>query len=130
MRAGAQAGLPALPKCKSDSLPPLACLDGESFASAFGVGTAQPRTAAIHQWPYSTYTAVRAILPVAVARAADCSCLGWQGRQASLADRRPISPNCGTGRADSTGCPHTMAYAIRTARYRYIASVGAPPPAD
>ena len=46
----------------------------------------------------------------------------------SLADRRPISPNCGTGRADSTGCPHTMAYAIRTARYRYIASVGAPPP--
>ena len=59
VRAGAQAGLPALPKCKRDSLPPLACLDGESFASAFGVGTAQPRTAAIHQWPYSTYTAVR-----------------------------------------------------------------------
>ena len=46
------------------------------------------------------------------------------GRLGSLADHRQVIPGCGTGRPDSTGCNHTMAYAIRTARYRYIASVG------
>ena len=48
------AGLPTVPKCKGDPAADVHCLHGTSYASAFGVGTAQPRAAALHQWPYST----------------------------------------------------------------------------
>ena len=48
------AGLPPVPKCNGDPEPSVHCLMGTSYASAFGVGTEQPRSAVVHQWPYST----------------------------------------------------------------------------
>ena len=49
------AQLPPVPKCTTDAEPSVHCLQGTSYASAFGVGSAAPRTAVTHQWPYSTY---------------------------------------------------------------------------
>ena len=49
------ARLPPVPKCTSDAEPSVHCLQGTSYASAFGVGSAVPRSAVTHQWPYSTY---------------------------------------------------------------------------
>ena len=88
------AGLPAVPKCKGDPAANVHCLHGTSYASAFGVGTAQPRAAALHQWPYSVY---KADSPTADP---------WRG---------PSNPNCAQGLngtvLPATECPHTMACA-------------------
>ena len=49
------AGLPPVPTCKGNPEPSVHCLHGTSYASAFGVGSAQPRSFITHQWPYSMY---------------------------------------------------------------------------
>ena len=45
------AGLPSLPACVGDPGPEVDCVEGVSYASAFGVGAAAAREFAIHQWP-------------------------------------------------------------------------------
>ena len=46
------AGLPTVPSCNGmDPEPSTHCLHGQSYASAFGVGSAPKRDFAIMQWP-------------------------------------------------------------------------------
>lgn len=113
------AKLPPVPKCDGDPEPSVHCLQGTSYASVFGTGTAPPRTAVTHQWPYSTYLGdAKGLLSNStpgvpgVKFNANCSTLaGIQWKTQAQADEALES------------CPKTMAYAIRTARYRYIANV-------
>ena len=113
------AKLPPVPKCVGDPEANVHCLQGTSYASAFGVGTAAPRTAVTHQWPYSTYLG---------------DAKGLLSNSTPGVPGVKFNPNCSTlagiqwktqAEADAAlaTCPKTMAYAIRTDRYRYIANV-------
>ena len=126
------AGLPSLPQCARDQGPEDGhCLEGISYASAFGVGTGVPRDSAVHQWPYGTY----------LADACQAGTSGSSGRQIPCAvgvGGMPANANCSTlgGNGGIKGphtaaeaaarlkhCPRTMAYAIRTSSWRYVVSV-------
>jgi len=60
------AGLPSLPACVGDPGPEVDCVEGVSYASAFGVGAAAAREFAIHQWPCEQETCFSSALIVNV----------------------------------------------------------------
>ena len=48
------AGIAPVPPCKGDQSPSVHCLQGTSYASEFGVGSAPAKLEVVHQWPYGT----------------------------------------------------------------------------
>jgi hypothetical protein len=123
------ASIPTLPPCKGDQLPSVNCVQGLSYASAFGVGAEPPRTEVIHQWPYSIY----------LADACESGTGGSSGnKQQKCASGVPPythpNNNCSTLAGNGlggpatpaqaqqrlVGCARTMAYAVRDSRWRYI----------
>ena len=126
------AGIAPLPSCKGDQPPSVNCVQGLSYASAFGVGNATPRTEVIHQWPYSIY----------LADACEHGTGGSSGNKhqqctTGVPPYKHPNKNCSTlagngllgpktvaeARQRLVNCPKTMAYAIRDARWRYIANM-------
>ena len=83
------------------------------YASAFGVGSATPRSAVVHQWPYSTY----------LADACEAGTSGASGHKTKCSkgiDGIPANPNCstlaGNGGPGITGAFRTRAAALDSLR--------------
>lgn len=125
------AGIAPVPECKGDQPATVHCLQGTSYASAFGVGSAPAKTAVVHQWPYGTYLADNCVGGTSGSSGKVIPCVKGVGGTTA-------NPNCSTlagnggmrgphtmaaAQASLVGCPRTMAYAIRDARYRYVANL-------
>ena len=111
------AGLPTVASCNGmDPEPSTHCLHGQSYASAFGVGSAPKRDFAIMQWPCEhsprTVSKTRARIPALPLRVLT------DGDYASPKPPATKTPLVGRG---------TMAYALRNRRWR-CAHRDLPPP--
>eukprot|EP01051_Picozoa_sp_SAG22_P002872 SAG22_NODE_133_length_18379_cov_34.571937_5_plen_220_part_00 len=126
------AGIEPLPQCGGDAPPSINCVQGQSYASAFGIGNSPVRTEVVHQWPYSIY----------LADACSSGTAGSSGNKrghcaSGVPPFKHPNPNCSTlagnglagpktateARQRLLHCPKTMAYAIRDRRWRYIANM-------